>query len=1110
MLLISVPGLLQAANRMYFVPIVEHDDGGQARVILEWGPLEGGIPSEIVQFKLYRSVDGGDFSAFESIDYQVAPPETIRAYVLADVDETRKNELFSILQEISDSLTPGGPTITDSNFGAFIYDIIEPSSGGFNPLQRMLLIRFHSAVARAVGLCAVDERVAVATSVQYLLTAVSLNGQESLPIGKTQAINPKNPTILPAPAGLSQVHVGGCSTLHKNLDDLKIHMTWEVPFQPKDISLNILTYGYDLFWSSSDLGTINLRNGIPEKLFKVNSKPIIVSGRAPDPGKDAFLAQDSGQTHDIGPAWERGQVFYYYLAARDLSGHYSAVSSVLEATVVDAMPPVPAFRLHTEMVQTTTDGSSDAPKLALVWDQVNPVNYIRYYGVNRGICSADDTEVCMAPSANACQKGLGVHCVDLDVQRYHVFRFESPAGAAAWGTDSDGDLWPDEQENTAGTDPCDKDDMPGGILPPQWAATISQNDAAFQRSLADKHVQMVFVDEAVAPENYDKVYYYKVLAEDDNGNFSPLSPPIRGVLHNRTQPDVQAGLQVLDCDNFEALHDDTTEYKENDDILTLVDNTGKAESFRLVRNCNPGTHMIFDEIIVRGLMESGAAHITAEDLPDNSCENPGCPGGSIEGYTVVFFDDRGLPMATSDLFNMQDLCPPISLYYGAVILNASCLWVESGPGKTADGPVKVCAELAPGETARVYAMVGGNMSPVASIPPAEDQENGGTVCAELTDMGGPVVADLCLGVRVFSENHVGSPMSYLDCLEVVDRDGPKPPALLIEGLYSKETTDGQPYFDLRWSAPADGQAAFVIAMERDGGAINKTVFPDAQNDAGQFSQDISLNRDTDLDQEWCVKMRSIDTAMRMSEWSGRTCATWRPAQLDNLPWPHMEEPVETGDIQAFFIKESGSTIYGCPAILLSGDLAHILEALPCSNSTDGSCLTRVPVCTGSRPCIFRNEIDGELKEAYVDFGVSLANLDMAGYITPLVRAQQFILYRQEEGRDFVQVSPLVEDFTLFYDAVWVEPGTQAGYFTYHYLLNDPFYFLRYLAEDVIDGVDAATGQALDKDQFTGARIFYLDRYPFTSGSTVRYKMVMMNPETGEPETVRTSNWITLP
>ena len=1083
-LLVVLPTTALAADRLYFVSLAGiNQTTGAPQILLEWGALEGAIPTKITKFLLYRKAAGETRKLIGEIDYQLADSATIQALILNDGDPERLDSLLMVLNDISGSLDPAGPIIMTDNFHTFLHDLLDPNSPLFNPMQRLLLSRLHPGIAQALGQAFVDTGMAPGTTYSYLLTALTGAG-ESMPIGQSGEIDPLTPTMLPAPTGLRQVEIGGCSDIRKNLDDLRIHLSWDIPASPSAISQNILTYGYDLFWAADNLGPLNLATGVPEQLHRVNQKPIVVSGPPPAVGPDSYLARDSADNHGSGPAWQRQQKFYYYLVARDLAGHYSATAAPIEATVVDRQPPAAPWRVKTEESSQVVDGLA-VPRLALSWDQVNPINYIRYFGPDRAICSTTGNQVCAAPDAESCADPGKLHCVDLDVVRYRIFRFASQEAASAWGTDSDGDLWPDNLELSIETDPCNPDDMPGGqppsalVLDQDGNPFIAQDNPAYQRALAPKHVQMHFVDPGLTADDYNQVFYYRILAEDGYGNRSPLSPPIRALLADRGQPEVNADLQALNCDTFSATHAPNSDLRLDLDLLTLVDKTGKAHGYQLTKYCNDPTQQTktITTVLARGTLSDHVAHITADTIAPYDCENTGCT--NLIGYAVTFFDEIWQPIVTSEYFSMLDLC---AAYSGAVTLDANCFWVPAAsPGQVAAAPLKVCVDLNQGQTARVYHEIGGRMSPRATIAYSPEVDNGGKSCLELADLAGLVPADLCLGVRVFSENHVGSPMYFFNCLEMKSSAGSPPPSPSIEGIFSKEGAGGKPYFEARWSAPEEGQAAFVISMKSNGDSRYQTVWPDSQDESGQFSHALNLDAATDLDREWCVRVRAISTSMQRSDWSRETCATWQGVEPENLGWPKMNEPPVAGTLKAFFINEG---VYGGrPALLLSGDLTGIVSGF-------GE-LGAVPACDGSDICV---ESIGDL--------VSFANRNLCSFITATVTANNFMVYRQEQGKDFVQTSPLVGSLSY---GTWTNPKTGETL----YSLMDPLFSMRNLATTSIGGTDPENG-ALDPADFSGARIFFLDRYPHVAGSTVRYQLVFIDPTTLEPKKVSTSNWLTLP
>lgn len=1093
-----------AADRLYFAPLVEHSP--TPRVILSWGALEGEIPSELTGFRLYRTENGGELGLIAEIDNRVQDVPVINQVISGDPVISRRDRLVANLEDIRQSEFPDGAEVTATNFSPFLYSLIEPTSASYNPLQRMLLGRSHYSVAAVMGQAFADEGPFNPGSLYgYVLTGIT-SGGETLPLGRSAEIDPTVIDILPAPSGLQQVYVGECSDYRKNLDDLRIYMSWNLPTTPAQIGQNIVTFGYDIFWSETPISGLDLNLAVPEELYRVNNKPIVVPGEPAAEGADSYLARDGGENHKTGPTWQRGQNYYYYIAAIDITGRYSDVSDPVEFFVADRQPPPSPWRLHAEESSQVT-GSSAEPEMSLVWDQVNPENYIRYYGVDRAVCSGDATTVCTAPSQADCADIGKVRCVDMDVDHYLVFRFDSPEGASTWGQDSDSDHWPDALETEEGK--CDPEIHPPDD-PPELVATIDQSDNSWHRTLNSRHTQVVYPDPAIGPENFETVYYYRVKAVDINGNQSPLSPPIRGVIHDRTQPTVQATLENLDCDRFIAAVDQSTTYYQGGDLLNVQDNSGQARTFVLRKICgeyNPGligTNYTFTfptEIVAYGHMQNGSVlHLSPTDLLDPfGCSDEGCAG--YDNYFFSFFDENSHLMTNSPAFTMDDLCTSFS---GTVTINPTCLWQPAdSPGQVVRESVRVCVDLAGGQSARIYHRISGEMSPFASMEYLPDPENDDNTCIELNDLGALEASDHCLGVRVFSENHVGSAMYYFNCQEMVKGGGVPPPPPLVEGVVSTGESSA-PSFKISWSSPLERQPVFILKLQGGSRSYSQTLFPTSQDAMGQYSHTQTLDPATDLDQQWCVSLRAIDDTMQQSMWSEPQCATWTSSPPAYLPWPAMQEPAEIGSINAFFINEGA--YHGRPALLLSENLTPQLAVLPCDTQ---SCVEDIPDCDGSDICVDRLNESGELYDEPVIFN----EFNACSYLRPQMRVKNFMVYRQGEGKDFVQVSPLVEGFSCETIRKFVIPPMGgAGYWVVTNSMRDPFIFLRDFASGAITitGSDPESGLDLTSADVDGSRLFYLDRYPLASGEKVRYKVVWFKPGDQEPRQVLTSNWLTIP
>ena len=227
---------LADGGKLFFTAIVEHDDQNRAQVVLKWGPLEGQIPTEIVSFKLYRSMKGAPHQLLIEIPYQLATPIALAIHIDNDL-AFRTDSLINALSRISESkdekqLAPSGAV-------KYLLRLLDPSATDPDPFMVMLLGRAHLSASIAQGLAFIDNTVDDTADYQYLLTAVTASG-ESLPIGQTGNVNPSLATIIPAPTGLDQVLLSRCSALGGGRDDNQINFTWDVPDSPQDLGLKLL------------------------------------------------------------------------------------------------------------------------------------------------------------------------------------------------------------------------------------------------------------------------------------------------------------------------------------------------------------------------------------------------------------------------------------------------------------------------------------------------------------------------------------------------------------------------------------------------------------------------------------------------------------------------------------------------------------------------------------------------------------------------------------------------------------------------------------------------------------------------------------------------------
>lgn len=1090
LMIILAASVVSAAGRLYFATIVEKDDGGNARVMLEWGALEGALPAEIEEFRLYRSENGGDYEHLADLGFDLVPAADI-AVMAGEETTARKLELISMLNRMSLNKEPEpGPVVNAGNFHFILHDYLDPAGTDYSPLSELLLTRSLPLAARARGLAWLDLDVTSGKTYRYMLTALSAGGEESKPIGQSNIIDPAVETVLPAPAGFRQVYLADCSDLGKGRDDNKIHFSWDVPVSPDYMGQRIMTFGYDLYWSAVDLGALDLRNAIPAGLNRLGEVPVVAAGPPAAEGPDSFLALDDGSGHASGPAWKRGRTYYYYLVARDIAGHYSDTTGPLAATVVDSLPPKAVWNAHTEELKDEID--STQPRLSLVWDQQNPLNYIRFYGQNKNICGVSGSLVSYTLGDASCADPANLRYVDLQVDLYRLYRFASASAARTRGADNDGDGWTDTDEINSGNDPCDAADFPAGDVP-NLVAVLDQNDSAYQRDISGtgSHIQFQYVDEDIDPDN--QVYWYRIAAVDANGNQGPMSPPVRGVLFNRVQPDVDAGLKIKNC-IYEIKKQDgdcRQSGKDQDAVVIVNDTSGAAASYSILQRCNYDNYDYGNDlqigmpsmanparILFKGdLDQDGRAVVSQVDLKNLYGEQclPDCSKVSAS-YLLRFHDGAGKVLAQTEI-GLDDC-----YFSGCYVLSRNCRWLDvTGPGQVPDNDeIQICVDLEAGEMARIYHRVGGEMSPFMTIDPALA---GGEVCDNIDGMSALVTGDLCLGIRVFSPAHVGSGMYFFNCLEMMAADEQPPATPLLEAV-SSIGTQADPAFELKWAAETEGIGSFILRRQEGSEVYYESLWGLDPDGIGQYSHELELAAE-DLNRNWCFAVRAVDTTLTSSGWSAESCGVWELNDTEDLAWPPVAEPTTHNDptLSAFYL---GGGDLGLPVILLSKDLTDLFA------QESDSCQETVPDCyvpdyNPEQPVVMSSS-------CFADQDIIFQNCYVCAMLKNALTLKSYVVYRQDEGRNFVQVSPLIDRFFCELDYNPKRP---------HEVLDDPFIYLKDIDVSAVSG-------GVDPADVSGIRLFFLDHYPHQAGGKIRYKVVRMNAETGEPVEVHTTNWVQLP
>ncbi|MCP3876456.1 MAG: hypothetical protein GY699_25355 [Desulfobacteraceae bacterium] len=1065
---------LFAADRMFFGGLNSQNlNTGNMDVVVVWGELEGKIPSDVSQFKIYRKAGAGSYTLIKKIGNALLTPSQIRTLFEEPGEEKQKAEIITMLSGIF-------PDTDINNYYTYLHNVMDQGHPEYNPLQKQFLARYSRNAARAQGRAFIDRDIAPG-SYTYMITGVLPGDAETNPLGRFE-INTASETILPEPEDFEQVRVGFCSDIRKNVDHARIHLNWKIPVTPELMSIRSLIYGYDIYRATSDLGTLNLHTSIPSGLEKINELTIIASGNAPSEGLEAFLSKDDNNALTGGPGFEPGDAYYYYLVARDLAGSYSQTAGPLKAVVPDTRAPVVPWNVHGQREYTGTMPPY-TPRLTLLWDQVNNINYLKQYSTGKQICDSSPDKVCHVQSPNSCES-INPLCVDLDVVKYLVYRFDSFKDASHWGSDSDGDRWPDELEdkNEDGnidpgeTDPCDPLSHPGGT-PPNLITTILQSDASHIRTLASGKKIMVYQDPVPAPDN--KVYWYRISTVDPSGNASPLSPPARASLWDRSQPDLNGKIKRQVCDYVAKHFKEGEEHCERPcdgemDILTIIDETGLADHFKLYEVCKDASGRLYNKLIYSGSIKQRRCLTRGDEIDIEMCRTQ-CDKDAQVGFMVQFFGRNGLAVESNIFELTQGLCYPA----GCVVLFEECrdIFIPLGdpgymPPLVPGDPIDICVTLEPGECAKIYQKIQGKYSPVKNF--CNNTNTTMEICDPI-DFEAIVSMDICLGLRIFSKNHVGSGMGYFQCIPLM-AGVPQPP--LLESV-EKSGTESSPTFELKWSAQSEGIAAFIIQRKGQTSTFYETVWDiDPDPSTGQYVYKMPISP-AQIEDEWCFKVKAVDSTFQMSNWSSSLCAVWGEiAGVISLKWPHVSEPSEGDPITAFYmINEQVG------AIVLSEDLSDTLEAL----GRDSECYYGLTNC-----------IQGEDQQKNCLKALMVCNCNLCGSIDAWNDYDQFVVYRQEENKNYIQVSPLVEkihcevvDYPINDDCKWYSA------------IADPLVYLLRLQPGSIGGVTGSVKAELENSE----RLVFIDWYPHKAKSKVRYHLMKISKTNSEPEKVFTSDWI---
>jgi len=1134
---------LAQSEQLYFAAIESQyaslsPGSKQTAVYLRWDAVEGGVPSDLADFKIKRDgvLIGGALSA-----QSVLTPAQIASLYTGMFQARRAAEIQSALHEeatgrlfqaAEDGITAPSclvHPVTASNFPTAIVSKIDPLSPCHDNYWAVMASRLDFNVARARNRGFVDTTVVGSGNFTYELIGVSTENAETL-LGRIVVEVDGIPDRLPVAGGFEQRETARCDAPEKHKDHGSVSLFWDYSGSTLTDRVRdaLLTTGYDLYRSTTDpdgltnldLASLaaNLKHTADGSLDfpgleRVNVRPIAISG-APDPGSDGI----ERETRNLG--WNAPFVQYveppealaaanvqpgdkrnYYLVARDFSGNYGETAEII-VTVPDLVaPPAPwDFR-------TVRDSAYENPgpdlggSFELVWDHVDARNYYADHTHAHNYCNLAtarfDKKLIYAPGEADCS-GPDNQEVDLDVEKYIVYRFDSPEAAKAF-VDSDGDGRGDLVERTALPGPpsglttpgtaCDDQAFPPaaqdyraavetGVFEIDLDAGPSANADWSFTTAADGRRQIRWRDtDPQGPAGIGQmaiggVFWYAVVTVDADRNFSPLSAPVRAFFPDRTRPnrgDIICGKRecALRADHL-ATADASLPFAEDRTPGALAD-------FIRVGCSNPFTGSTFEVerpivTLPDGKRGVDAASIDCGQLVEN------CSGS--ESYVEFHSNDGTLLDASSEPYSALyptgfnsyptplNSCPIENAY-----LEESCRdrrLISIQPGETlVEAPVCEPAPEAPKACISVYRRLG------------DKSFKWKTHCEptplklDVNSSGGD---SICLSVALQNENNVLSAPVYLPCFSLLGKTAIAPPQPIA-------MTFGPDEASLEWLPPEQSVVGTLLQWRRtDDNSGGAHFFPhagitaqDGPRTFGGVDLGSSLNPN-DASQEWCFKARSIggETTSGSSEWSAELCSLrLPPGQVYPvyLPWPAIPTPGNIENLSATYLP-----LEGLPAVLI-GEFTtgnqELVSGLPTtclgtdSNGNDPPCIAAV------------------LSSTEVNF---CANIRAT--VAPRLG---FVAYRQSrkdsldsQPTEFHQVSPLVDRVHCWNEV----QGSAAGIPAIKGTLEDPFIELVHFHSSAWN------------EQF----LIWTDRSPHEVGLEYRYQLVYFT-DRGEILGDRTTGWV---
>ena len=1135
--------------------------GGTARTVyLRWDTTEGSLAAALpagATLQLMRNgVELGDFPVGLRTP---AAGEVATAYG-GVVNARRRAEMVTRLDAVVRGEGGAGSAgVTSLTFDTALADFLDVTAPvPYAPALREQHEVWARIAARLdINIAALTGRGYVDTSppagvVRYDLVAVS--GEVRKPLG-TVNVDTSTEQVLGPAADLTAVthELGRCDAPEDGRVQGVVALTWDHsgPNRSTRFVNALATGGYDVWRTTGVCGLVpparDLRaemaglvpNGkgqisLPD-LVKVNGDTLIdisqppADGREPTPNPRSWRAAFSQFLEDRkaleSAGFEAGEQVCYYIVAQDSSGNYGQTQA-LSTQVGDTLDPPAPWDIEAVPESSRADGGGgvalDDDRMVLRWASVDVQTYVADHRFDRVFCNLPRAQITgrlvEARDAAACGRGEG-SSVNLDIDRYAIYRFESEADAQSF-MDSDGDGYTDSDER-AGNGPgmaCNAAAGPAAAVNFK-VGEIAAGDSMFRR-LRGGRVEYEWAD-TVPAGTKGNVYFYRVAALGRTPQqVGAPGIPVRALFPDEAKPARPTEEEIFFgyCAPYAVLDSHPDPAPESGGRYAAYDTVGLASHVRFV--CpDAGRENFILPGRALGEIELVPEFAEAPDGPRYAPHDSGlcqaiqqapCAGNiaaefldsdrRLLGAVDLPFDN---PFGCDRFANGEMLIPTLvqnqTLAGRGDKLRIGCDQgtglVRPQDGDVVEGPITIALPLGPDECATLNVEREGQSFRLESKCGAFDTE------WDPPAEGGELS---CVALYKTNKNNQPSAVLNLPCVKFRPK---KAPGVPIISRFTVPGT-GAPAV-IEWYGPEQAIGGVIVEMWRAGGGepLRQTQFLGAE---GRFGNG-ALHTNTlphgapvlvgsDFE-EWCVQARSVgvgsasESGAQLSALTQAVCVSRRAPAAEvptYLGWPAVPRPPQRSDLAAVYLTGDrtmaipfASLIYESFCAVRPGNIAGGPECDPLAVPAACTVGAPPPGCGDSAACADRCLPPGVL------YGGDTALCALAR--GALGENARFVAYRQSRDRTtggltpYEQVSPYLEKpFCRTKSGLDpLAPQRQAA------VLNDPYLTLA--------PFDLGSGPAW--------HMTYIDRTPFIGGRDYRYQLVYFDSR-GEIAAYADTQWIT--